>query len=232
MGEERALKKQNPDIDLIIEAWSANQKTEYSQEEARLIQAIYPPLAEGRPLSAEQVSTNSGIPLRSVKTAFRYMRRTGADFDADGNLIGNALTLRPTLHKFTVDGKELYAWCALDTLFLSGLVGKTAEVESTCPTTAETVRLTISPSGIEAMEPAQTVLTVTIPGVSAACEPGQGKGSEGASCRSMNYFISREAAESYLGPDADVAILDVDTAWQLAYKVWVEPYLKALEPAS
>ena len=232
MDEVSSLEKQNPDIDSIIEAWSANRKAEISKEEARLIQAIYPALAEGQLLSPERVSTSSGIPLRSVKTAFRAIRRSGADFDDDGNLIGNALTRRPTAHKFFVDGQQLYAWCALDTLFLPGLVDNTANVESTCPATGETVRLTISPSGIEAVEPAEAVVTVTIPGVSAACEPGQGKGGESASCQSMNYYVSRDAAESHLGPDADVAILEVETAWRLAHRVWVEPYLKALELAS
>ena len=232
MGETRSLKKQNPEIDSIIEAWSTNQKAEFSKEEARLIQAIYPALAEGQLLSAERVSASSGIPLRSVKTAFRTMRRAGADFDEDGSLIGNVLTRRPTPHRFVVDGQELYAWCAVDTLFLPGLVGKTAEVESNCLATGEPIRLTISSSGIEVVEPAETVVTVTIPGVSAACEPGQGKGGESASCQSMNFYVSRQAAESHLGPDADVAILEVETAWKLAHRVWVEPYLKALELAS
>ena len=232
MNDVRTLKKQNPDIDSITEAWSAKQKAEYSKEEARLILAIYPALAEGRPLTAQEVSESSGIPVRSVETVFRHMRRTGADFDDEGKLIGNALTLRPTPHKFTVDGQKLYAWCAVDTLFLPALVGKTAEVESTCLATGEPVRLTISPSGIEAVDPAETVVTVTIPGVSAACEPGQGKGGECASCQSMNYFVSRAAAERHLGPEADVAILDVETAWQLAHAVWVEPCLKGQELAS
>ena len=221
---------ESPDFDEIIEAWSVNKKSGFSEDEARLIQAIYPALAEGRPISADQVSASSGIPLRTVKTTFRTMRSRGADFDDDGNLIGNALSLRPTRHKFEVDGQQLYAWCALDTLFLPGLFGKAAEVESTCPATGEAVRLTISPSGIEAVEPAEAVVTITIPGVSAACEPGQGKGAGSASCQSMNYFISREAAEKHLGPECDVAILDVQEASQLAQKVWVEPYLRALEP--
>jgi alkylmercury lyase len=222
------LNKENPDIDHIVEAWSDNQKTSFSKDESRLIQAIYSALSEGQPLSAEQASESSGIPLRSVGIAYRYMRRRGADFDADGKLIGNALTLRPTPHKFRVGGQQLYAWCALDTMFIPGLIGNTAEVESTCGATGEPIRLRISPTGIEAVEPADAVLSVTIPGVSAACEPGQGKGGESASCHAMNYYVSRQAAESHLGPNTDVAIVDVETAWELAHRVWVEPYIRAL----
>jgi len=160
------------------------------------------------------------------------MRRAGADFDADGSLIGSALTLRPTPHKLTVNGRQMFAWCALDTMFIPGLVGKSVEVESACPATGEFIRLTVSPTGIEAVDPAEAVMTVTIPGVSAACEPGQAKGREGASCQSMIYFVSRQAAESHLGPGADVAIIDVEAAWHLAYKVWVEPYIRAVGESS
>lgn len=82
------------------------------------------------------------------------------------------------------------------------------------------------------MEPEQPVVSVAIPGISSGCEPGQGKGGASASCRSMNTYVSREAAESHLGPEADIAILEVETAWQMAHTVWVEPYLNELEPTS
>lgn len=218
----------NPDLNEIIEAWTSSQKMKFSEDEAKLIKAMYPPLAQGEALAPADVATNSGFPLKVIEKSFRLMKRSGAEFDDSGNLIGNALTLKPTKHKFVVDGQELYAWCAVDTLFLPALVGKTAEVESICPATGEPIRLRISPSGIESVEPEETVVSVVVPGASAACDPGQGKGADSASCQSMNFFVSREAAENHLGPDSDVAILDVEQASQLAQKVWVKPYLKAL----
>ena len=201
----------------------------FSGDEAKLIQALYPPLAKGEPLAPADVATNSSIPVKVIEKSFRLMKRSGAEFDDSGNLIGNALTLKPTNHKFVVDGQELYAWCAVDTLFLPGLVGKTAEVESICPATGEWIRLSISPTGLESVDPLETMVSVVVPGASAACEPGQGKGADSASCQSMNYFVSREAADKHLGPDSDVAILDVQEASRLAQKAWVEPYLNALE---
>ncbi|MEE9216845.1 MAG: organomercurial lyase [Anaerolineales bacterium] len=224
VGTERA------DLNEIIEAWSSSQKMKFSEDEAKLIKAMYPPLALGAPLTPSDVAAKSGFPLKMIEKTFHLMKRSGAEFDESGNLIGMALTLNPTNHKFVVDGQELYAWCAVDTLFLPGLVGKTADVESICPATGERIRLRISPIGIESVEPQDTVVSVVIPGTSAACEPGQAKGAGSASCQSMNYFISREAAEKHLGPDSDVAILDVQEASQLAQRVWVVPYLKALEP--
>ena len=220
------------DLDEIIEAWSSSKKMNFSENEAKLVRAMYAPLAEGEPLAPADVATNSGIPVKVIEKSFRLMKRSGAEFDESGNLIGNALTLRPTKHKFIVDGQELYAWCAVDTLFLPGLVGKTADVESICPATGERIRLRISPTGIESVDPSEAVVSVVVPGASAACGPGQGKGAHSASCQSMNYFVSREAAWKHLGPDSDVAILDVQEASQLAQKVWVVPYLRALKPVT
>ena len=221
---------ESPDLNEIVEAWSSSQKMKFSEDEAKLIKAMYPALALGAPLTPTDVAAKSGFHLKMIEKTFRLMKRSGAEFDESGNLIGMALTLKPTDHKFVVDGQELYAWCAVDTLFLPGLVGETADVESICPATGERIRLRISPTGIESVEPRDTVVSVVIPGTSAACEPGQAKGAGSASCQSMNYFISREAAERHLGADSDVAILDVQEASQLAQKVWVVPYLKALEP--
>ena len=223
------VRAESADLNEIVEAWSSSQKMKFSEDEAKLIKAIYPPLVQGEPLAPADVATNSGFPLEMIEKTFRLMKRSGAEFDDSGKLVGNALTLNPTNHKFVVDGQELYAWCAVDTLFLPGLIGKTAEVESICPATGERIRLNISPTGIESVDPLETAVSVVIPGSSAACEPGQAKGAGSPSCLSMNFFVSREAAEKHLGPDSDVAILNVEQASQLAQKVWVKPYLKALE---
>jgi alkylmercury lyase len=58
---------------------------------------------------------------------------------------GLALPAMP--HRLQVDGRTLHAWCAWDTLFLPQLIGKPAGVESTCPTTEQTIRLTVTPDG-------------------------------------------------------------------------------------
>lgn len=232
MRSAETLDQENLDVEQIAEAWSENRKVDFSETEARLIQAIYPNLAEGLPLTLEGVSEDSGFPLRTIEKSFRLMRRAGADFDDEGNLIGNALTLRPTPHKFSVDGTQLYAWCALDTLFLPGLVGRPARVESPCPATGGPVRLTIAPDRIIRVDPAEAVVSVAVPGISAACAADQGKGRDGPACQSMNFYVSREAAEGHLGPDSDLRILGVERAWKLAQKVWVEPYLKSLEPSN
>ena len=99
----------SPDLNEIVEAWSSSLKMKFSKDEAKLIKAMYPPLAQGKPLAPADVATNSGFPVEMIEKTFRLMKRSGAEFDESGNLIGNALTLKPTDHKFVVGGQELYA---------------------------------------------------------------------------------------------------------------------------
>ena len=106
------------------------------------------------------------LPAERADEIFRGLAATGVEFDADGNLVGAALSVKPTPHRFRVKGRDLYAWCALDALFLPGLLDASAEVESRCPTTGEKIRLTASPHGVGECTPPEAVLTVVVPGVS------------------------------------------------------------------
>ena len=75
----------------------------------------------------------------------------------------NFTQLRETPHMVRVAGKELYAGCSLDTLVIPGLLDETVDIESTCPSSGEAIRLTVSPEGIEAAEPSSTWLSVFLP---------------------------------------------------------------------
>ena len=68
-------------------------------------------------------------------------------FDETGNVVGAALTTLPTPHRVSFGGSfgdsfggDLFAWCALDTLFIPGLLDQTADVESTCPVSNSPIR--------------------------------------------------------------------------------------------
>jgi alkylmercury lyase len=52
--------------------------------------------------------------------------------DEQGRIVGSGLTLRPTPHRFALDGRQLYTWCALDTLIFPVVLGQGATVESPC----------------------------------------------------------------------------------------------------
>ena len=166
----------NMPLDDIIKAWSnsdrAGDATRETRKRAEMRARILRLLAEGRPVSASLLASGTGLSHEAIGRVFGQLRAGGAEFDDDGSLVGLALTLNPTPHSFQVEGRGLFAWCSLDTMFLPGLIGQTAHVESTCPVTGTTIRLKVAPHSIEKIDPPTTVLSIVVPGVT----PGLGSG--------------------------------------------------------
>ncbi len=71
-------------------------------------------LAGGESVTIEDMATTTGKPVEEVKKVLQSL--PSVEIDEQGRVVGLGLTLIPTPHHFTVDGKQLYAWCALDTL--------------------------------------------------------------------------------------------------------------------
>ena len=171
------------------------------------------------------------MPTDSIKASFEKMGKKGAQLDADGNLVGDALTQLPRQHSFQVNGNQLYAWCSLDTLFLPGLLGTTAQVESTDPITGDRVKLTVTPEGIRDLEPDELYLSIADASDPNCCVPGQ-SGPESKSCSQMHFFSTPESAEAYAQQHPGTAVFSAKEAFELAQVVWLEPYKAASQELS
>jgi alkylmercury lyase len=91
---------------------------------------VLPLLAAGKPVSAAALARATGRPDANVERALRG--QSDLETDEQGRVVGYGLTLRPTPHRFEVDGQRLVTGCALDTLMFPRLLGVTARVESSC----------------------------------------------------------------------------------------------------
>jgi alkylmercury lyase len=191
-------------------------------QEARLQIALTRLLAKGKPISAQQLATATDQPAEFITPVLEQMWQKGCEFNTQGELIGAALTLTATHHQFIVDGNTLYAWCALDTLFLPAYIGKTAQIKSTCPRTDTPIVLTVSPEGVEAVEPAEAVVTIM---TAENCTAGI----EGSFCGQIHFFASNAAAQAWVNVRPHFVILTVAEAYELARQVYIEPMLKHVE---
>ena len=176
-------------------------------------------LAQGKPVSPEQLADATSIPIAELRLALDEFAAKGGEFNDDGHVVGAALTLNPTPHHFRVNGHDLYAWCALDTLFLPGLLGQTAAVKSTCPVTGTPIQLTVTPEGVATYSPQSTVLSITVPGVSCSRET---TGPQSDTCSQIYFFNSREAAETWVATRSGIAIFTVAEAYKLARLNWIK----------
>lgn len=167
-------------------------------------------LAEGEPVTVAELATASG---RSENTVRRGLSAVpDAEYDDDGRVLGLALTLRPTPHRFTVAGRQLYTWCALDTLFFPALIGKAATIESTSPASGIVVRVTTGTDGaVTSVQPDTAVLSLLIPK-----RDGPVRSSF---CNQVHYFASREEAQPWLDAHPDGEVLDIEAAHRVSVAV-------------
>jgi alkylmercury lyase len=162
-------------------------------------------LAEGEPVTAEMIGSKLGIPTQTAQSVFEASRGKG-QWDNDGRLIGSALTLVPTPHRFRIVDKDLYTWCAHDTIFLPGLLGMAAEVVSPDPLTGDLIKLLISPEGPKTYTPNSAVLSIF-----QAPEPATGPDSP--VCANSHYFTSRVSAEAWSKDRPGITIMSIEDAF-------------------
>lgn len=205
----------------LIEILTAR-KTVLTPDSAQLSLQILELLAEGQPVTAQRLAEKSGQSLELIRGSFAALQNCGCELNEQGDLIGNALTLSPTSHRFRIRNHDFYAWCALDTLFLPALLKETAEISSTCPQTGELIQLRVSPDGIEAASPSETALSIVF---SQGCTAGI----NGTFCGQIHFFASAEAARLWVEGRADFAVLSLLEAFEVAHKVYVEPLMKQLD---
>jgi len=214
-----------PNLDEFLKDWDFENNdipAEESTLAARLEILMYRTLAEGHPVSATHLATIANVPVEIINTLFEQGKSLGGEWDAEGRLLGNVLTLIPTQHHFRVNGSELYTWCSLDAMHLPGLLGRTADVESTDPVSGEKIHLTIPPDGTPTYHPSGTVLSIVLTG-------GDRNGPQSPLCSQMLFFASRGNAQIWIQDHPQATIMTVEEVYQLVDKHVHAPLEKALQ---
>ena len=114
-------------------------------------------------------------------------------------------------HQLTIDGQRLSAWCAWDTLFLPHLLGKTADVESQSPGLARVVELSVTPTGVDRVEPEDAHVSFLIPNAA-----GMQKDTVTTFCHFVHFFPSRREGEAWAALHPGTFILSVEEAHAIA----------------
>jgi alkylmercury lyase len=188
---------------------------DYGPERSRLLVRVQRALAAGRPVTNDQVTRFAAAAGIAPDDADAFLR-TVTERDEDDRIVGAfALSLNEHPHRFIVDGTRLSAWCAGDTLFLPAVLDRTADVESTSPVSGQPIRLRVSPSGVEEVSPASTVVSMVV----VDPEPSQVSSVEaiwGTYCHQIFFFASREEAEEWAVGRPNIEIMSVAEVQELA----------------
>jgi alkylmercury lyase len=172
-------------------------------------------LARGNPVSkAELASAISDLDQERSEQVLKAW----AERNAAGDLVGLGLTYNPTSQQLTIDGARMWAWCAMDTLIFACLLERTLTVESTPPGSQETVRLTVSHTGVNEVNPSNAVITWPTAEVSELALTST-DAIWGAFCHHSFFFPSREQAEQWKGARADIQIKSLEEAHDSAREI-------------
>ncbi len=170
---------------------------------------IVPPtldlLARSKPVTPEEIAAASGKSPEQVRAALERFPST--EWDEQGRVVGLGLTLRLTPHRLELEGRTLFAWCALDTLLFPIVLGRPASIESPCRGTSEPVHIEVTPAGIEAVDPPSAVVSIVAARDLASLRS--------VGCTNTHFFSSPEASSRWLERHPEATILPVEDAFRL-----------------
>ncbi len=176
--------------------------------EQRIAVGLYRLLAKGEPVSPGRVAQHLDLSTSLVREVLNSW--PAVYFDDEKSVIGFwGLAVQETPHRFKVDGRQLYAWCAWDSLFIPELLGKTAEVESTCPVSGEIISLTVSPRRVKNFSPDSAVVSFLNPTTSFDMNVIAGF------CHYVLFFNSEDSGNEWIANHKDTFLLTVDEAHEI-----------------
>ena len=153
-----------PTVDEYWEALAKHLPT-FSPEDQRVAVTLYRELAKGQPVDAAQLGRALGVaPAEARGFLNRDSIKAFVYPDDKGRVLGfGGLAAAPMHHRFEVDGRTLWTWCAWDSLFIPEILGERARVVSPDPDTGELVQLVVTPDEIESAEPQNAVVSFLLP---------------------------------------------------------------------
>jgi alkylmercury lyase len=187
---------------------------DFDEEQQRIAVAVYRRLAEGTPAPASDVAERAETSVQTVKELLATW--PGVFLDSQKQVVGFwGLTihkLSPT-HRLHLSGRELFAWCAWDTLFLPGILAATLDVQSVCPTTGETISLVVAPSGVVETSHPDAVVSFLLPDRDFDTDVIQ------SFCHFVYFFASAEAGEAWTAQYPGTFLLSLQDAFDLGQRV-------------
>ena len=204
----------HPALETIAERLSEQLQCE--QED--LCRSILHQVSRGKPLSQASLATSLHISQNELE--HRLARVPDTEFDQEGNIIGWGVTLMPTRHRFQLDGRVLFTWCAFDTVLFPPSLGQTAQVSSTCPSTEQSITFVATPEGVvRDLVPAHSVMSLIIPATRQDCV-------RATFCEQSLFFATAQAASRYLAAHPEAVLLSIEEAASVGKRVAASRFVR------
>ena len=117
----------------------------FSPEEVAVMRHAFRAILEGRPARAAELQTGVGLPPAVVDEAIQRLSGRGVlVVEPDtGEITGaRGISLAETSHRLLLDGRQRYAFCAVDAVGIPAALGAEATIDSHCHHCRTPLRLT------------------------------------------------------------------------------------------
>ena len=178
--------------------------------EQQIALATYRLLAGGKPVATEAIAGAVGVPAARVEAALESW--PGVYRDDASRVAGfwgvGIMPLDPE-YSLQIDGKTSYAWCALDTLFIPPLIGKTVSVQATDPVNGQRVSLVVDGNGVREVTPPGAMVSMLIP------DGPFGYDVIESFCHKVLFFTSEKSGRTWVAEHEGTTLLTVQEAFEV-----------------
>jgi alkylmercury lyase len=195
-----------------------------SADDQWLARTLFQLLAKGEPVDDARLAGAVGQSADQVSATL-----AGPAFapllyrDDDARIIGfsglGLPELGESVHHLHVDGRELYAWCAGDALFLPAALEREVRVESRSPLTGERISLTVSPEGYRDIDPPEAVMSMLTP-EEVAARTSRGEDVITSLCQFLFFFTSEESAREWTIEHPGTVTFPIEEGFELGRR-WI-----------
>jgi alkylmercury lyase len=172
--------------------------------------AVYRLMSLGKPVEPAAISGAVGIDVDHVKA--KLASWPGVYRDKRGRVAGfwgHAIAKLDPEYRLSAGGQTTFAWCALDTLFIPGIIGKTVRVDATDPISGQPISILVDHAGARGVSPAGTVMSVVVP------DGPFGYDVIESFCHRVHFFASAETGAKWIAEHPDTTLLSVAEAFEV-----------------
>jgi alkylmercury lyase len=220
MGEDETMTVE-PKVPPVDEYWGklVSFLPPFSPEEQRAAVALYRELANGRPVHADQLSRALGVSLPESRALLqREAFKPFVYADDEGRVLGfGELAAAPMHHRFEVEGRTLWTWCAWDSLFIPEILDASAHVTSADPENGEIVSLIVTPDRVESAVPQTAV--VSFVELDAPVFQGSAANVMANFCHFVFFFSTRSSGERWIAKHPGTFLYGLEEAFALARRL-------------
>jgi alkylmercury lyase len=180
------------------------------ETDRQIATAIHRQMSLGKPVEPAAVAHAVGIRVDHVEA--RLASWPGVYRDEGGRIAGfwgHAIAALDPEYRLVADGQTTYAWCALDTLFIPGIIGKSIRVEASDPVSGQPISMLVDRDGARTVSPAGALVSMVVPDGPFDYDVIE------SFCHRVLFFASEETGAQWIAEHPDTTLLSVADAFEV-----------------